>query len=85
MTSTGVGIREFRANLADYIKSDTPTTVTRHGHTVGYFIPTHGDRQAAVAKFQASAAKVHAFIEAQGVDAEDLIKDFEDSRRDTRR
>jgi antitoxin (DNA-binding transcriptional repressor) of toxin-antitoxin stability system len=35
-----VGIREFRARLADFIlKGDRPVAVTRHGATVGYFIP----------------------------------------------
>lgn len=35
-----VGIREFRARLADFLlKGDRPVTVTRHGATVGYFIP----------------------------------------------
>lgn len=35
-----IGIREFRARLAEYlIYSDRPVAVTRHGATVGYFIP----------------------------------------------
>jgi prevent-host-death family protein len=34
-----VGIREFRARLADFLlKGDRPVTVTRHGATVGYFL-----------------------------------------------
>ncbi len=35
-----VGIREFRARLADFLlKGNRPVAVTRHGATVGYFIP----------------------------------------------
>ena len=34
-----VGIREFRATLAEYIDADTPVTVTRHGQAVGLFVP----------------------------------------------
>lgn len=34
-----VGIREFRAALAEYIEADTPVTVTRHGQAVGLFVP----------------------------------------------
>ena len=30
----GVGIREFRENLASYIESPTPVAITRHGETV---------------------------------------------------
>ena len=49
METTKVGIREFRADLADYIASSTPVAVTRHGQTVGYFIPTQGQVEADIA------------------------------------
>ena len=42
METTKVGIREFRSDLAEYIASNTPVAITRHGQTVGYFVPTHG-------------------------------------------
>lgn len=38
MEATKVGIREFRADLAEYIAASTPVAVTRHGQTVGFFI-----------------------------------------------
>lgn len=37
--ATSVGIREFRDGLADYIAAAEPVEVTRHGVTVGWFIP----------------------------------------------
>ena len=40
METKSVGIREFRSGLADYIASETPVAITRHGQTVGFFIPT---------------------------------------------
>ena len=46
MEATEVGIREFRADLAEYIAASSPVAVTRHGQTVGYFIPVHGQAQA---------------------------------------
>lgn len=46
MATQRVGIREFRAGLAEYIDSDAPIAITRHGQTVGYFIPTRADRTA---------------------------------------
>ena len=46
MQATKVGIREFRADIAQFIASSTPVAVTRHGQTVGYFIPTHGQLDA---------------------------------------
>ena len=40
MEAVKVGMREFRDKLATYLlESDSPVTITRHGDTVGYFIP----------------------------------------------
>ena len=40
MQTTKVGIREFRKNLADYLESKTPVAITRHGTTIGIYVPT---------------------------------------------
>jgi len=42
MEATKVGLREFRADLAEYIASSTPVAITWHGQTVGYVVPTQG-------------------------------------------
>ena len=52
METIRVGIREFRAGLADFIASSTPVAVTRHGQTIGYFIPTHGQAEADIASLK---------------------------------
>jgi len=85
VTATKVGIREFRASLADYIDSDAPVAVTRHGQTVGFFIPAKADLSVEVAALQSAAAKLDALIEEQGVDVEDLMEDFKAARREARR
>ncbi len=41
---TKVGIKEFRAYLPSYLNSMSPIAVTRHGETIGYFIPTRSSR-----------------------------------------
>lgn len=47
MEALEVGIREFREKLSDYIlHAGKPVAVTRHGATVGYFIPTQPERSA---------------------------------------
>ena len=56
MTIARVGVREFRAGLAHHIEGDDPVAVTRHGHTVGYFIPVRTDREADLAALRAAAA-----------------------------
>lgn len=37
-----VGIREFREDIAQYLDSPTPVAITRHGRTVGYYVPAYG-------------------------------------------
>lgn len=45
MRTPKVGIREFRSGLAEFIAAATPVAVTRHGHTVAYFIPTSAESE----------------------------------------
>ena len=81
METTKVGIREFRTDLAEYIASSTPVAVTRHGQTVGYFIPTHGQVEADVVALKKASKTLDKLLEAQGVDVESVVSDFKAARR----
>lgn len=81
METTKVGIREFRADLAEYIASSTPVAVTRHGQTVGYFIPTHGQVEADIAALKKASKTLDKLLVAQGVDVESVLADFNAARR----
>lgn len=81
MAATKVGIREFRAGLADYVDADTPVAVTRHGQTVGYFIPVKRDREADVAALRAAAAKLHALLDPDEAEVDAEVEGFKQSRR----
>lgn len=63
MSVTKVGIGEFRAGLADDIAAGEPVVVTRHGLTVGYFIPARGDRGAEAAALRAIASKLDILLD----------------------
>ena len=80
MEPTKVGIREFRAGLAEYIASDKPVAVTRHGQTVGYFIPAHGQVDADMAALKKAWAELDRMLQAQGVDVEDVASEFKAAR-----
>ena len=80
MTATKVGIREFRAGLSDFVDSDAPIAVTRHGHTVGYFIPVKEDRTADVAALRAAGEKLDALLKLSD-DDDAAIDDFKQLRR----
>ncbi len=81
MATNKVGIREFRADLAEYIASNRPVAVTRHGQTVGYFIPTpsHGDADLVALK-KASAA-LDKLLAAKHVDADIVATEFDSARK----
>jgi len=34
-----IGVRELRENLSLFLESNEPLEVTRHGQTIGFFIP----------------------------------------------
>lgn len=81
MAATKVGIREFRAALADYIDADAPVAVTRHGQTVGYFIPTKGGRAAEVATLKAAGEKLDALLQLEEPEVDQMVEEFQQLRR----
>lgn len=81
METAKVGIREFRAGLAEYIASDTPVAITRHGQTVGYFIPAHGQAAADLASLKKAAAELDRLLAAKSVDVEGVVAEFKATRK----
>lgn len=81
METTKVGIREFRADLAEYIAASTPIAVTRHGQTVGIFIPTHGQVEGDIAALKKTGKALDHLMEAPHIDVEDVVADFKLARK----
>ena len=84
METTKVGIREFRSGLAEYIASETPVAVTRHGQTVGFFIPTHGQAVADVAALKKASAELDRMLAARSFDIEAVAAEFKAVRKVSR-
>lgn len=81
MSATKVGIREFRAGLADFVDADVPVAVTRHGQTVGYFIPVKQDRSADAAALLAAGEKLDALLQHSEVDVDEMVTEFKSIRK----
>ena len=81
METTKVGIREFRSGLAEYIASSTPVAVTRHGQTVGYFIPTQGQVDADMAALKKASSTLDQMLAANGIDVESVVAGFKVARK----
>lgn len=80
MTKT-VGVREFRQDLADYIDGDEPVTVTRHGHPVGVFIPTRGDRAEIITAYETATKRLHKLMAESGIGEDEIIEEFDAVRK----
>jgi antitoxin (DNA-binding transcriptional repressor) of toxin-antitoxin stability system len=81
MEATKVGIREFRASLAEYIESSTPVAITRHGQTVGYFIPAGGQDEAELAALKQASKTLDELLARRKVDTEAVVADFKKVRK----
>lgn len=81
MEAIKVGIREFRSDLAEYIAASTPVAVTRHGQTVGFFIPTHGQTEGDLAALKKAGAALDKLLAVQHIDVEDVVADFKIARK----
>ena len=89
MSLLSVGIREFRAKLAEYLlKGDQPVAVTRHGATIGYFIPAQATRtDLDHAALKQAAARLAEVMQAEGLseaELDEVTQDFRAWRRSRR-
>ena len=85
MQTTKVGIREFRENLSDYLESKTPVAITRHGTTIGIYVPTRPDTsEADLEALRIAGEKMQQLIAAAGTTEDELVAEFKQLRRERR-
>jgi PHD/YefM family antitoxin component YafN of YafNO toxin-antitoxin module len=87
MGTVRVGIREFREKLASYLlESETPVAITRHGDTVGYYIPARRKRtDAERAALREAASRLQEALAAEGITEDEVSGDFKRWRRGDRK
>jgi PHD/YefM family antitoxin component YafN of YafNO toxin-antitoxin module len=81
MNTIKVGVREFRERIASFLESDKPVAVTRHGETVGVYVPTRRKRpqEADLTELRAAADRLAELL--ADVDEEELVAEFKQARR----
>jgi len=85
MEAEKIGMREFRENLAGYLVSGRPLAITRHGETLGFFIPAQKrSRKAEVEAMRAAAKELDAMIAAWGASEDELMQEYKEIRRASR-
>jgi Xaa-Pro aminopeptidase len=82
MQAQKVGIREFRERLTTFLEASGPVAITRHGTTVGYYIPARASKDAAeLAALRKAAARLDALLAASGATEDELVSEFKEARR----
>ncbi len=87
MEAVKVGIRQFREKLASYLlESDAPVAITRHGDTIGYYIPARRKRsEAERSALREAAARLQKMLAAEGISEEEIVGDFKRWREGRRK
>lgn len=85
MESEKVGIREFRENLSGYLEGGRPLAITRHGETLGFFIPAQKcSRKAELEAMQAAAKDLDTMISTWGASEDEMMTEYKEIRRAAR-
>ena len=85
METEKIGMREFRENLAGYLEAGKPLAITRHGETLGFYIPARKkSRNAEVEAMRAAAKELDAMIAAWGASEDELMQEYKEIRRASR-
>lgn len=87
MEALKVGMREFRDKLATYLlESETPVAITRHGDTVGYFIPARRKRSDADKEaLREAATRWQEILQAEGISEDEAVPDIKQWRSKRKR
>jgi len=77
-----IGIREFRENLAEILlDSSAPIAITRHGETVGYYIPARRKlTKEELSAFDQLADRLDRILAAKGISEDEVVEEFKRRR-----
>lgn len=76
-----VGVREFRAGLSSYIDAGDAVALTRHGQTVGWFIPTYPTPRGRVETLKQAGAVLDQLLAETDTDAGEILEEYQKVRR----
>lgn len=79
MHNVSVGIREFREQLSTFLESEQPVAITRHGATIGYYIPVHAKQSQADALRRAGSL-LDAMVAGMNSTEDELVAEFKSAR-----
>jgi antitoxin (DNA-binding transcriptional repressor) of toxin-antitoxin stability system len=85
METLRIGIREFRENLAGYLEAGKSLAITRHGETLGFYIPAQKrSRKAELKALRAASKDLDDMIASWGATEDGLMEEYKEIRRSAR-
>ncbi|HEY0796038.1 MAG TPA: prevent-host-death protein [Acidisarcina sp.] len=83
METLRVGIREFRDKLASYLtESEVPLAITRHGDTVGYYLPARRKRsETERTALKEASQRWQEILAAEGISETAALNEFKQWRK----
>jgi PHD/YefM family antitoxin component YafN of YafNO toxin-antitoxin module len=82
---TKVGVKEFRQNLPSYLESVLPVAITRHGETLGYYIPVRYDQnQADFQTLKKAIEKLQSMMNDLKVSEDEIVDEFKTLRAEAK-
>lgn len=86
-TIVKVGIREFREHLQQYLTTTSPVAVTRHGETIGFYIPARHQRpdEAQLDALKQAAEKLEQLLFTSGVTEDELYAEYRTLRKNAKK
>ncbi|MGO8757263.1 MAG: prevent-host-death protein [Terracidiphilus sp.] len=82
MPTERVGVREFREKLSGYLESAAPVAITRHGRTLGFYVPTpRRPDEEDLESLRRAGEQLDVLIAASGATEEVLVNEFKTLRK----
>jgi hypothetical protein len=76
-----VGMREFRAHLPQYLFAHLPVAITRHGETVGFYIPTRQQpTELEIDVLKQAVLQLEHLLLTKGIKEDELVAEFRELR-----
>jgi antitoxin (DNA-binding transcriptional repressor) of toxin-antitoxin stability system len=86
METSKVSVRDFRSRFSAYSESGKAVAVTKHGRTVGFYIPVRRKPAAEdLATFREAGRVMQEWMAKNGVSEEELMEDFKQLRKNKKR
>lgn len=82
MNPQTISTREFRTQLAKYLESQEPLAISKHGRTIGYYIPAQQPlEQQELEALKRGMQKLQSLLAAHGINEDDVVAEFNHLRK----